>query len=93
MAFCFLLVVSHNIDTVCVSIHCTWIAIADFFYLNKIFIYLIKKIWYIDIYIDVYIYKLFETCSIQIDLCTCLNRGYMIFYLKLYNLQQQQNSF
>ena len=36
-----------------------------------------------DIYIDVYIYKLFQTCSIQIDLGTCLNRGYMIFaYIK-----------
>ena len=34
----------------------------------------------------VYIYKLFQTCSIQIDLGTCLNRGYMIFaYIKLYN--------
>ena len=39
--------------------------------------------WYIDIYIDVYIYKLFQTCSIQIDLGTCLNREYMIFaYIK-----------
>ena len=32
----------------------------------------------IDIYIDVYIYKLFQTCSIQIDLGTCLNRGYSL---------------
>ena len=43
------------------------------FYLNRIFF-----IWNIDIYIDVYIYKLFQTCSIQIDLGTCLDRGYMI---------------
>ena len=65
--------------------------------LKKIMIFLIKKsnflfksdflyffkIWYIDIYIDVYIYKLFQTCSIQINLSTCLNRGYMIFaYIK-----------
>ena len=36
-----------------------------------------------DIYIDVYIYKLFQMCSIQIDLGSCLNRGYMIFaYIK-----------
>ena len=41
------------------------------------------KIWYIDIYIDVYIYKLFQPCSIQIDLGICLNRGYIIFaYIK-----------
>ena len=40
-------------------------------------------IWYIDIYTDVYIYKLFQTCSIQIDLGICLNRGYVIFaYIK-----------
>ena len=40
-------------------------------------------IWNIYIYIDVYIYKLFQTCSIQIDLGTCLNRGYMILaYIK-----------
>ena len=45
--------------------------------LNQIFF-----IWYIDIYIF-YIYKLFQSCSIQIDLDTCLNRGYMIFaYIK-----------
>ena len=48
------------------------------FYLYDFF-----KVWYVDIYIDVYIYKLFQTCSIQIDLGTCLNRGYMIFaYIK-----------
>ena len=37
------------------------------FYLNKICIF---DIWYIDIYRDVYIYKLFQTCSTQIDLGT-----------------------
>ena len=48
---------------------------SDFFFL----VYLIFFIWYIDIYI----YKLFQMCSIQIDLDTCLNRGYMIFaYIK-----------
>ena len=37
-------------------------------------------IWYIYIYIDVYIYKLFQTCSIKIDLGTCLlNKGYCRF--------------
>ena len=47
----------------------------DFFYFFEM--------WNIDIYRDVYIYKLFQTCSIQIDLGTCLNRGYMIFaYIK-----------
>ena len=53
---------------------------SDLFDLNQIFfIYLnFFLIWYIDIHIDVYIYKLFQTCSIQIDLGTCLNRGYMI---------------
>ena len=41
------------------------------------------EIWYIDIYIDVYSYILFQMCSIQIDLGTCLERGYMIFaYIK-----------
>ena len=45
-----------------------------FFNLNLFFF-----IWYIDIYIDVYIYKLFQMCSTQIALGTCLNRGYMIF--------------
>ena len=51
-----------------------------FFYLNQIFFFLF---WKIDIYIDVYIYKLFKICSIQMDLGTCLNRGYMIFaYIK-----------
>ena len=64
---------------------------------EKIMIFLIKKIGFkkikigffffksrIDIYIDVYIYKLFQMCSIQIDLGTCLNRGYMIFaYIKI----------
>ena len=50
---------------------------SDLFDLNRIFFI------YIDIYIDVYIYKLFQTCSIQINLGTCLNRGYMIFaYIK-----------
>ena len=40
-------------------------------------------IWYVDIYTDVYTYKLFQTCCIQIDLGNCLNRGYMIFaYIK-----------
>ena len=56
------------------------------FFLNRIYlIYLLLFffIWYIDIYIDVSICKLFQTCSIQIDLGSCLNRGYMIFaYIK-----------
>ena len=33
------------------------------------------EIWYIDIYIDVYSYILFQMGSIQIDLGTCLERG------------------
>ena len=28
-----------------------------------------------------FIYKLFQMCSIQIDLGTCLNRGYMILLI------------
>ena len=48
---------------------------------EKITIFFNKKC--LDIYIDVFIDKLFQTCSIQIDLGTCLNRGYMIFaYIK-----------
>ena len=47
---------------------------------NHDYFFLLKKS---DIYIDAYIYKLFQTCSIQIDLGTCLNRGYIIFaYIK-----------
>ena len=34
------------------------------------FIYLIKKIWYIDIYIDVYIYELFQFKSILVLVLT-----------------------
>ena len=59
------------------------------FYLNNIIFFLFDffLIWYIDIYIDIYIYKLFQTCSIQIDLGTCLNRGYMIcVYLNSSNI-------
>ena len=48
---------------------------SDFF----IIIIFLGEIWNINIYIDVSIYKLFQTCSIQIDLGTCLKRGYMIF--------------
>ena len=59
---------------------CVYIYIYDVQGWKKIMIFLI---WNIDIYIDVYIYKLFQTCSIQIDLGTYLNRGYMIFtYIK-----------
>ena len=51
----------------------------DFFYLNQIFFNLIYR----HLYIYVYICKLFQMCSIQIDLGSCLNRGYMIFvYIK-----------
>ena len=52
----------------------------DFFYLFD----LLKKIeiWYIDIYIDVYIYKLFQTCSIQIDLVLFLTEGTIFVYIK-----------
>ena len=46
---------------------------------NDFYLFDSFEIWYIDIYIDVYIYTLFQMCSIQIDLGTCLNRGYMIF--------------
>ena len=54
---------------------------SDLFDLNQIFLNLFD--FFEICYIDVYIYKLFQTCSIQIDLCTCLNRGYMIFaYIK-----------
>ena len=50
---------------------------------NILLLFFFNLVLYIDIYIDVYIYKLFQTCSIQIDLGTCLNRGYMIFaYIK-----------
>ena len=51
--------------------------------------------WYIDIYIDVCIYKLFQMGSIQIDLGTCFNRGYMIFVyiiITYFDLQQQHNT-
>ena len=53
----------------------------------RFFIYLnLSKIWYIDMYIDVYNHKFFQTCSIQIDLGTCFNREYMSFaFIKLYN--------
>ena len=52
----------------------------NFFNLNKIFfIYFIFFKSGIDDYIDVYIHKLFQTCSFQIDLGTCPNRGYMLF--------------
>ena len=52
-------------------------------FLLKFYLFDLFEIWYIDICMDVYIYKLFQTCSIQIDLGTCLNRGYMIFaYIK-----------
>ena len=43
---------------------------SDFFFLFDLF-----EVWYIDIYIDVYIYKLFQTCSIQIDLVHVLTEG------------------
>ena len=47
------------------------------------FILFFLNLVYRHLYIDVYIYKLFQTCSIQIDLGTCLNRGYLIFaYIK-----------
>ena len=53
------------------------IFLSDYFF-NRIFF-----VWYIDIYIDVDIYKLFQMCSIQIDLGTCLHRGYIVFaYIK-----------
>ena len=48
-----------------------------------LFILFFLNLVYRHLYIDVYIYKLFQTCSIQIDLGTCLNRGYLIFaYIK-----------
>ena len=57
---------------------------SDFLFKSDFFYFF--EIWCTDIYIDVYIYKLFQICSIQIDLGTCLNREYMIFaYIKTLN--------
>ena len=47
------------------------------FLINKIEFLVCFEIWNIDIYTDVYSYNLFQTYSIQFDLGTCLNRGYM----------------
>ena len=54
---------------------------SDFLFKSDLFDFF--NLIYRYLYIDVYIYKLFQTCSIQIDLGTCLNKGYLIFaYIK-----------
>ena len=47
----------------------------NFFYLNKIYYYFFLNLVYRHLYIDVYINKLFQTCSIQIDLGIVLTEG------------------